>query len=85
LPTPTLTIGGPLVAALRTTHDEVSAALLGAIVKYARALGRVVAANGVENGVQAARLHELGCEFGSGAAFGPTIPPAQVRDFLRGR
>jgi diguanylate cyclase (GGDEF)-like protein/PAS domain S-box-containing protein len=83
LPTPTLTMAGPLVAALRTTHDDVDAALLGAIVKYARALGRVVAANGVEDGVQAARLHELGCEFGSGAAFGPTIPPAQVQDFLR--
>jgi diguanylate cyclase (GGDEF)-like protein/PAS domain S-box-containing protein len=85
LPTPTITIAGPLVAALHTTYDEVSATLLGAIVKYAGALGRIVVANGVEDAVHAARLRELGCDFGSGAAFGPTMPPAQVADFLAGR
>ena len=30
----------------------------------------------------AERLRELGFDFGSGPAFGPTIPPDQVRDFL---
>ncbi|HYL52249.1 MAG TPA: EAL domain-containing protein, partial [Acidimicrobiia bacterium] len=83
LPAGTLTIAGPLVTALQGADDEVSAALLGAIVKYARSLGRVVVANGVENGVQAERLRELGCEFASGTAFGPSLPAAQVRDFLR--
>ncbi len=85
LPTPTMTIAGPLVAALHTSYDDVSATLLGAIVKYARALGRIVVANGVEDAVHAARLHELGCEFGSGGAFGPTIPPAEVAGFLASR
>jgi len=83
LPAGTLTIAGPLVAALQGADDEVSAALLGAIVKYARSLGRVVVANGVENGVQAELLRELGCEFASGTAFGPSLAAAQVRDFLR--
>jgi EAL domain-containing protein (putative c-di-GMP-specific phosphodiesterase class I) len=85
LPAGTLTIAGPLVAALHGAHDEVSSALLGAIVKYARSLGRVVVANGVENGVQAELLRELGCEFASGTAFGPVLPAAQVGDFLRAR
>jgi diguanylate cyclase (GGDEF)-like protein/PAS domain S-box-containing protein len=83
LPSPTITLAGPLVAAVREDHDHVSTALLGAIVKYAQALGRVVVASGVEDAAHAGRLYELGCEFGSGQAFGPTIPPDRVSGLLR--
>jgi diguanylate cyclase (GGDEF)-like protein/PAS domain S-box-containing protein len=78
----TVTLAGPLVTSVRDTGDEVSTALLGAVVKYAQALGRIVVAGGVQDRTHAARLHELGCQFGAGAAFGPTIPPEQVEEFL---
>ncbi len=85
LPTPTMTVAGPLVAALHGEGDEVSATLLGAIVKYARALGRIVVANGVIDAEHAARLHDLGCAFGSGPAFGPTVAIADVPALLASR
>jgi EAL domain-containing protein (putative c-di-GMP-specific phosphodiesterase class I) len=82
LPTPTMTIAGPLVAAVYESEDEVHATLLAAIVKYARALGRVVTAAGVVDAEQAGHLREIGVEFGSGPAFGPPIRPDQVESFL---
>ncbi len=82
LPTPAITVAGPLVAAVNEAVDDVSGALLGAIVQYARALGRVVVATGVQSASHARRLHELGCDVGSGMAFGPTIRPDEVAEFL---
>jgi diguanylate cyclase (GGDEF)-like protein/PAS domain S-box-containing protein len=82
LPTPTMTIAGPLVAATRDPDDTVSRALLAAIVQYARALGRIVVALGVDDIAHADRLHELGCSIASGAAFGPTVPPSDVGSFF---
>jgi diguanylate cyclase (GGDEF)-like protein len=86
LPTPTMTIAGPLVAALHgEVDDHASTALLAAIVQYARALGRIVVAFGVQDDAHAERLRELGCDFGCGPAFGPTLPPAQVANYLATR
>jgi diguanylate cyclase (GGDEF)-like protein len=83
LPTRSMTVAGPLVAAAHAGADEASTALLAAIVQYARALGRIVVALGVEDRAHAERLRELGCTFGSGAAFGPTVRPADVRQYFR--
>jgi len=56
-----------------------------AIVKYARALGRIVMAFDVQDVAHARRLRELGCDFGTGPAFGSPIRPDQVEEFLRRR
>ncbi len=94
LPAPTMTIAGPLVTAVwdgavATTESgasendaEASATLLAAIVRYARALGRVVVAFGVQDAAHAERLRELGCDFGTGPAFGPPIRPDDVERYL---
>jgi diguanylate cyclase (GGDEF)-like protein/PAS domain S-box-containing protein len=86
LPAPTMTIAGPLVAAVRNgaddTTDEASIALLAAIVQYARALGRVVVAFDVRDSGHARRLRDLGCDFATGPAFGPAIRPDEVEEFL---
>jgi diguanylate cyclase (GGDEF)-like protein/PAS domain S-box-containing protein len=85
LPAPTITIAGPLVEAVAGDDGADRAAgtaLLAAIVQYAKALGRFVVAFGIQDLAHANRLRELGFDFGSGPAFGPSIPPDQVRDFL---
>jgi diguanylate cyclase (GGDEF)-like protein len=84
LPAPTMTIAGPLVAAVRDADDvdDASTTLLAAIVKYARALGRIVMAFDVQDAAHARRLRELGCDFGTGPAFGPPIRPEEVEEFL---
>jgi EAL domain-containing protein (putative c-di-GMP-specific phosphodiesterase class I) len=85
LPTPTITIAGVLVEAVADPDDEARAAgiaLLAAIVQYAKALGRIVVAFGVQDLAHAERLRDLGVEFGSGPAFGPTVSPGQIADFL---
>ena len=84
LPTPTMTVAGPLVAAVHEapTPDDASTALLGAIVQYAGALGRIVVAFGVQDEAHAQRLQHMGCDFGAGPAFGPVLPPAHVGELL---
>lgn len=86
LPTPTMTVAGPLIAAARRpSASEASTALLAAIVAYARALGRVVVAIDLQDDEHVARMRELGCTFGTGPAFGAPIRPDQVEAFLAGR
>jgi diguanylate cyclase (GGDEF)-like protein/PAS domain S-box-containing protein len=87
LPAPSVSIAGPLVEAVRDAGEaeNESTALLAAIVKYARALGRVVVAFGLHDDEHARRVHDLGCELGTGPAFGAPILPDQVEEFLAGR
>ncbi|HET9729463.1 MAG TPA: EAL domain-containing protein, partial [Acidimicrobiia bacterium] len=80
LPTPTMTIAGPLVEAAREGGDCADSALLAAIVQYARAIGRIVVVLGVTDLAHAAHLRDLGCSFGSGPAFGPEVRPDGVAD-----
>jgi diguanylate cyclase (GGDEF)-like protein len=82
LPTRSMTVAGPLVAAAHCGADDASTALLAAIVQYARALGRIVVALGVEDHAHAERLRVLGCTFGSGPAFGPTVRPNEVGSYF---
>jgi diguanylate cyclase (GGDEF)-like protein/PAS domain S-box-containing protein len=85
LPTPTMTIAGPLVEAAHVANDDMNTSLLAAIVQYARALGRIVVAMGVQDAEHAQRLRDLGCSFGSGPAFGPRLRPEDVGSFLAAR
>jgi EAL domain-containing protein (putative c-di-GMP-specific phosphodiesterase class I) len=84
LPTQTMTVAGPLVEAAHGASDEdhVSTALLAAIVQYARALGRIFVAFGVQDEAHAQRLQQLGCDFGAGPAFGPLVPPGRIAELL---
>jgi diguanylate cyclase (GGDEF)-like protein/PAS domain S-box-containing protein len=84
LPTRTMTLAGPLVAAAHDSVDDASIALLAAIVRYARALGRIVVALGVQDHAHADALRELGCSFGCGPAFGPTVRPDEVGAYFNG-
>jgi len=88
-----MTIAGPLVAAVRDDRvpgvsgdtgieEDASTALLAAIVRYARALGRVVVALDVRDAGHARRLRDLGCDFATGPAFGPAMPPEQIEMFM---
>jgi diguanylate cyclase (GGDEF)-like protein len=87
VPAPTMTIAGPLVTAVRDADapDDAGTALLAAIIEYVHALGRVVVAFGVHDAAHVRRLSELGCDFGTGPAFGPPIRPECVEEFLARR
>jgi diguanylate cyclase (GGDEF)-like protein/PAS domain S-box-containing protein len=85
LPAPTLTVTGQLVDSLRDSADDVRTTLLDAIMKYARSLGRVVMAVGVHDKEHAARLREVGCDFGAGPAFGAALQPDQIAEFIARR
>jgi diguanylate cyclase (GGDEF)-like protein/PAS domain S-box-containing protein len=82
LPTRTMTLAGPLVAAAHESVDDAGIALLAAIVRYARALGRIVVALGVQDEAHAVSMRELGCSFASGPAFGPTVRPEEVSSYF---
>jgi diguanylate cyclase (GGDEF)-like protein/PAS domain S-box-containing protein len=58
-------------------------AIVEAIVGMARALGLVVVAEGVENGLQLAELKRLGCDHAQGYFFARPMPPEEITDFLR--
>jgi diguanylate cyclase (GGDEF)-like protein/PAS domain S-box-containing protein len=85
LPAPTMTVTGQLVASLRDPVDDVHTTLLDAIMKYARSLGRVVMAVGVHDKEHAARLREIGCDFGAGPAFGAALRRDQIAEFIARR
>ena len=87
LPAPTMTIAGPLVAAVprrrcdgrRREHRPCSPRSCSTRVRWAASS----VAFGVQDAAHARRLRELGCDFGTGPAFGPPIRPDQVEQFLR--
>ena len=85
LPAHTMTIAGPLVAAVAgraPLPGDASAALLAAIVNYGCALGRIVVAFGVQDEAHASRLRDLGCDFGSGPRFGGPLRCDDLDAFL---
>jgi diguanylate cyclase (GGDEF)-like protein len=63
-------------------HERSGAAILGSIVTLAHELKLAVVAEGVESERDAARLREMGCEFGQGFLFGTAIPAADVASFI---
>jgi diguanylate cyclase (GGDEF)-like protein len=62
--------------------DPRAESLVGGIVDLARRLGVDVVAEGIENGIQLARLREAGCAFGQGFHFAAPMPPAELATFL---
>jgi EAL domain-containing protein (putative c-di-GMP-specific phosphodiesterase class I) len=59
--------------------------LAGAILALGRSLGLAVTAEGVEHGVQLARLRELRCERAQGFFLSEPLPAAAAQMFIRAR
>jgi EAL domain-containing protein (putative c-di-GMP-specific phosphodiesterase class I) len=58
--------------------DRVLSTLVGSLVDFARGLGAVVVAEGVETAAEAAVLRQLGVDLGQGWHFGrPAVPAAR--------
>lgn len=66
------------------TSDPRAESLVHGILDLARRLGVVAVAEGIEDGVQLARLREAGCPMGQGFHFARPMPPRELTAFLRG-
>jgi EAL domain-containing protein (putative c-di-GMP-specific phosphodiesterase class I) len=62
--------------------DPRAESLVGGIVDLARRLGLEVVAEGIENGIQLARLRDAGCAYGQGFHFAAPMTPAELATFL---
>ncbi len=62
--------------------DARAESLVTGIVDLARRLNVEVVAEGIEDGVQLARLRDAGCAFGQGFHFSPPVPLDELRAFL---
>jgi EAL domain-containing protein (putative c-di-GMP-specific phosphodiesterase class I) len=62
--------------------DARAESLVTGIVDLARRLNVDVVAEGIEDGVQLARLREAGCAFGQGFYFSRPVPPDELVAFL---
>jgi diguanylate cyclase (GGDEF)-like protein len=62
--------------------DPRAESLIAGIVDLARRLGVEVVAEGIEDGVQLARLRAVGCAFGQGFHFAPPLTPTDLARFL---
>jgi EAL domain-containing protein (putative c-di-GMP-specific phosphodiesterase class I) len=62
--------------------DPRAESLVAGIVDLARRLGVEVVAEGIENGIQLARLRGAGCKYGQGFHFAVPMPPDELRTFL---
>ncbi len=66
-------------------EDEAGdAAIVNAVVTFARAMGLPVLAEGVETPEQLSRLREMGCDLAQGYHFAAALPPAGLDELLRG-
>jgi EAL domain-containing protein (putative c-di-GMP-specific phosphodiesterase class I) len=59
-----------------------AAALVGGIAQLARTIGVELVAEGIEDGVQLARLRQAGCPLGQGFHFAPALSEPELRRFL---
>nr|MBA2255278.1 EAL domain-containing protein [Chloroflexota bacterium] len=73
LPVDALKIDRSFIDGLGTDRGDTGIVL--AIIAFARALGLIVTAEGVETEAQLAALVEMGCELGQGYLFGAAAPP----------
>jgi diguanylate cyclase (GGDEF)-like protein len=62
--------------------DPRAESLVAGIVDLARRLNVEIVAEGIEDGVQLARLREAGCGYGQGFHFAPPLPPDDLAAFL---
>jgi diguanylate cyclase len=63
-------------------NDPRAESLIAGIVDLARRLGVEVVAEGIEDGIQLARLREVGCAYGQGFHFAPPLLPAELARFM---
>jgi diguanylate cyclase (GGDEF)-like protein/PAS domain S-box-containing protein len=84
LPATTVTLAAALVDAL-AADDDVGTALVTSVLRFTRALGRLSLATGIPTKAEAHHLAVMGCDFGSGPAFGPLLRPEDVSAFLSSR
>ena len=82
LPLTTVQLHRSLVRGL--PDDREHAAIVGATVRTAHALGLAVVADGVETEPQRAFLAGSGCDFGQGYLFGAAMPADRLRAELAG-
>jgi diguanylate cyclase (GGDEF)-like protein len=80
LPVDTLKIDRSYVRGLGRNAEDT--AIVHATVAFAKALGLSLAAEGIENTGQLARLRDLGCELGQGYNFAKPLPSQEVPAFL---
>ena len=73
LPVETLKIDRSFVAGL--DRDPSAGAIIDAMIALARALGMIVAAEGIETEEQLLRVRAAGCDQGQGFLFGPAVAP----------
>jgi EAL domain-containing protein (putative c-di-GMP-specific phosphodiesterase class I) len=62
--------------------DPRAESLIAGIVDLARRLDVEVVAEGIENGIQLARLRGAGCTYGQGFHFAPPLIPEDLARFL---
>ena len=70
---------------MRLDSDERDLAMVAAIVSMAESLGLQVLAEGVETESQHELLLARGCHSGQGYLYSPSLPPAQLVAWWRGR
>lgn len=78
-PVDTLKIDKFFVDAIET--GDRGRAVLDAVVELSRSLGLSLVAEGIETAGQAARLKEMGCQFGQGYLFDEPLSGAELADF----
>jgi len=59
-------------------REPTGAAIAGAVITLAHALGMAVVAEGIETAAEAALLRTLGCGTGQGFHFARALPPAAI-------
>jgi EAL domain-containing protein (putative c-di-GMP-specific phosphodiesterase class I) len=66
----------------RLGHDPAAEALASGIAQLARQIGVELVVEGIEDGLQLARLRDIGCPLGQGFHFAAPMPEADLRRFL---
>jgi EAL domain-containing protein (putative c-di-GMP-specific phosphodiesterase class I) len=67
---------------LAATRENTGVKILASIVSLAKELKLSVVAEGVETQEEAARLKEMGCEFGQGFLLGAPVPAAEINGVI---
>ena len=62
--------------------NEGSAKIVRSVVKLGQDLALEVVAEGVENGVMARALLDIGCDYGQGYGYAPALSPQEAEVYL---
>jgi len=81
-PVDTLKINRAFMRGLGGAGDDT--AIVRTVIGFAKALGLLVSAEGIENRDQYNTLQALGCDLGQGDYFSPPLPAVEIETLLRG-